>query len=1050
MDCPLTTFRWTPITLCLLLFLTLHSTTSADTTAPPAAPAASPDKAQPTPLIRAFRNDATLNDIVFATPKSGWAVGDRGVIWHTDDAGTTWRQQAAPVSCTLSAVFFVDSRRGWTVGGECQPYTNATRGEVLRTDDGGATWLRLPQPLLPLLTGVKFFDRDHGIAFGQSASHSPSGVFSTRDGGVNWQPLPSDDSGNWLAGDFLAPDAGAFAGPAGQIATLVRHKVVPSPLAASSLRSLRAMRLIAPAGGWAVGDGGLLLTTSDLGHSWQTPPANPLQRAGTTGPDNFDFQAVAALDRNIWIAGTPGTRIFHSSDNGNTWQSTPTGQTTPLRALSFIDSQHGWAAGALGSILTTHDGGKSWQPQRCGARRAALFAIFADPTDIPLELLADSGAVGGYIATVDLICTSADSAPASAGGARPHEAMLLAGAAATNTSWQFPLPPADLALSPADLLAALNRENDGRALHQLETHLVRQLRTWRPDVVVIPTGQQANPRQPLTPLIERLVAEAIESAADPNQHTELATDIGLAPWQVKKVYGVVAPGLRGEDSIDPTHFSPWLGTTLAVFASPARTLLFRAHTPPPEPIQLKLLTSRIETNPRARGLFNGITLAPGSEARRPQPDLPVQDFDALRRLAERRRNLEQLLQRTQGNAAWSAQVNQMLEGLSDDDTGHLLVELAEGYRKTGRLDLAADTYFLLARRTPDHPLVDPALTWLVQFYSSAEISHRLTTRASNNMRRESDVAQNAGPSHAIKQATALTPISATAPAPGLSRDDRFRRAAQLADYLKTARPALYADPSIRFAEVIAQRQLGFANPAKRLFLSLRQFPATNPWRQCAETEEWLEKPGDTPPAKKLGACRRAPNPPHLDGQLNDPFWDTADRLALRGENSPPRTNEADAKNAINPEVRLAHDNDFLYVAIRCPKAANVDYQTDDAPRPRDADLTQHDRVSVRLDIDRDYTTAFELTIDNRGWTNDACWGDATWDPTWYVATSADEKSWTIEAAIPLAELTPKPPAARDVWALAIRRTIPRTGYQTWSAAPPSDESPSQFGLLLFE
>ena len=112
-------------------------------------------------------------------------------------------------------------------------------------------------------------------------------------------------------------------------------------------------------------------------------------------------------------------------------------------------------------------------------------------------------------------------------------------------------------------------------------------------------------------------------------------------------------------------------------------------------------------------------------------------------------------------------------------------------------------------------------------------------------------------------------------------------------------------------------------------------------------------------------------------------------------------------------------------------------------------------MCLRFDIDRDYATAYELSVDHRGWTRDACWGDTTWNPNWYVAAADDADCWTAEAAIPLAELTDKPPAARDVWALAIRRTIPRTGYQTWSATASrgdaaSDDSPAQFGLLIFE
>jgi photosystem II stability/assembly factor-like uncharacterized protein len=1055
MDCHASTYQRRCLTHVAPFFFSLTTLTLADNTPPPPR-----DPTPPTPITRAFRNDAALNSIFFINQSTGWAVGDRGVIWHTDDAGATWRQQPSSVSCTLGGVFFIDAQSGWAVGGQCQPYASATRGVVLRTDDGGATWQRLPQPLLPSLVGVKFFDRDHGIAFGQSASYSPSGIYSTRDGGNTWQPLPAGSSSNWLAGDFLEPDAGAVAGPAGRIATLVRRKVVESPLAASSLRSFRAMRLVAPTGGWAVGDGGLLLTTSDLGHSWQTPTASLPE----TATEHFDFQAVAVAGSHVWIAGSPGTRIFHSADAGKTWQSIATGQTTPLGALHFINEQQGWAAGALGNILATHDGGQTWQTQRSGAGRAALLAIFANPADVPLELLADSGAADGYITAVDIVCTSADaqgevassrlSLSKSATGQRSREALLLAGAAAASTAWRFPLPAADLALEPTDLLAALNRENDGRAMQQIESHLICELRMWRPDVVVIPHGPTQTSNDPISALLEQAVARAVPAAADATLHPEFATDIGLPPWQVKKVYGLTSPGTRGEESIDPAHFSPWLGTTLAVFASPARTLLATANTTPFATCELKLLLSSNTHNTRARGIFSGISLTPGSEARRQQADLPAQDLDNLRRLAMRRRNVEQLLQRNQGNTAWSAQVNQMIDGLNNDDAGQLLVQLAEGYRKTGRLDLAADAYFLFARRTPDHPLVDPALTWLIQFYASSETAHRLSTTSASNTRALDANAGDVTASTGVQQTSALTAIAASSPpVSNLSHDDRLRRAAQLADYVKTARPALYAEPAIRFAEVTAQRQLGYANPAKRFFLSLRQLPETDPWRQCAAAEEWLDKPGNTPPTKKLATCRRASAPPHLDGKLDDAIWETADRILLHASDSPPRSGEGPGEG--NAEVRITHDDEFLYVAVHCLKAVNVDYQPDDNPRPHDADLTRYDRVSLKLDVDRDYTTAFELNVDSRGWTRDACNGDITWNPTWYVAAANDESSWTVEVAIPLAELVEKPPTARDVWALAIRRTIPRTGYQTWSAATTrgeaaSDDSPAQFGLLIFE
>jgi hypothetical protein len=899
-----------------------------------------------------------------------------------------------------------------------------------------------------MLNGVRFFDRDHGIAYGQSTPYSPSGVYSTRDAGATWQPLPSDAAGSWLAGDFLAPDTGAVAGPAGRIATLVRRKVVESPLTALSLRSFRAMRLVAPTGGWAVGDGGLLMTTADLGHSWQTPAASLPDSAA----DLFDFQAAAVAGSHVWIAGSPGTTIFHSADNGKTWQPVATNQTAPIHSLHFVDTQTGWAAGALGTILCTHDGGQTWQSQRAGAARAALLGLFANVADVPLELFAESGAADGYVAAIDIVAnsTGTDAEAASAAGHRTRESLLLAGAAATNASWRFPLPAADLALEPADLLAALNHENDGRAMQKIERHLVAEIRTWRPDVVVIPHGSKASTSEPFAAILEPIIARAVTAAADPAQHVELVSDAGLAPWQVKKVYGLAPPGTRGDESLDTGRFSPWLGATLCDFTTPSRSILFSSHTSPPETLQLKtLLDDTMPTN--TRGIFSGITLARGSDARRPQPELPAQDLDNLRRLATRRRMLEQLLERSQGNAAWGSQVNQMIDGLSDEDTGQLLIQLAEGYRKAGRLELAADTYFLFTRRAPDHPLVDPALTWLVQFYASSEISHRASTRSAANRR---VAATEASKDEDVKQATATLPINESAsPANGLTRDERLRRAAQLADYLKTVRPGVYADPAVRFAEVIAQRQLGFANPAKRYYLTLRQLPGSDPWRECAATEEWLDKPGDTPPPKKLATCRAASAPPNLDGKLDDPIWERADRLLLSASGSPPRAGEGLGEGLA--EVRITHDHEFLYVAVHCLKIENVDYPANNTARQRDADLTRFDRVALKLDVDRDYSTAYELTVDSRGWTHDELNGNTTWNPTWYVAAANDDSSWTVEAAIPLTELVDKPPAARDVWAVAVRRTIPRTGYQTWSSpkthgSSAADDSPSQFGLLIFE
>jgi photosystem II stability/assembly factor-like uncharacterized protein len=995
--------------------------------------------------------DASLADVTFADGLTGWAVGDRGVVWHTADGGTNWHLQTSGVTCNLTSVSFLDHLHGWIAGGGTQPYSDASRGVLLVTSDGGATWSELEQATLPAIARVKFFDAKRGIAAGGASALFPSGVFTTHDGGRTWQPLPSDAGGEWLAADFPDAETGAFAGAGGKFGTLMRRRVVNSPAAAASTRANRALRLKLPTEGWMVGDGGLVLLTHDLGSSWQTPPGELPDYVR----ENFDFQAIATAGPKVWIAGSPGTRVFSSADGGNSWTPNVTGQNAPLRALTFVDERTGYAVGDLGTILMTNDGGRNWQIQRRGGERAALLLALAGESAVPLELVGKFGAEQGYLTAVSLLRSELETA-----NGRSREALLLAGAAATNVAWQFPLPPDDHALKAEQVLLTLNRANDNRAAERLARYFVRQLRMWRPDVVV--THSIARPEiDPLSAFVEQTVDQALQAAADPNQFGDLAGGVGLAPWKVKKVYGVLPAGWRGEDRIMTGEFAPRLGATLADWVEPSRRIIHTTRGAAPEAVDLHCKTESLPLEaPDAREIFAGVRLPPGGDARRRLANLPSDDVDKLRRLATRRRQMRILIERSQGNAAWSAQVSHLTDELDPASAGALLYDLAEGYRAAGKLDLAADTYSLLARRQPDHPLVEPALRWLVQFYASGEAAERLADRDAKNYRpvpRE-ETAENAA--NSVIQANAVATMrAASAPVIGLSRDDRLKRAAALGQYLEQARPALYAEPTVRFPLVVAQRQLGFANPAQRYFLTLHSLPENDPWRRCGQTEEWFAKPNDSPPPKKLGNCRHATERPHLDGNLDEAFWEAADRLQLRRESEPAAESRSEAKaetdRIVHPTVRFAYDREFLYVAICCPKAKGLEYSPDDRPRPRDADLAAHDRVVVRLDVDRDYTTAYELAIDDRGWTHDACWNDATWNPTWFIAAATDDATWTVEAAVPLAQLVAEPPAAKHVWAASVVRTIPRVGDETrsdetWSGDATSGDSPERFGLLIFE
>ncbi len=161
------------------------------------------------------QSDAQLCDVTFVDAERGWAVGDRGVIWHTADSGRRWTLQASGVDCRLTAVRFLDERHGFAVGGRVKPYSQTTAGVLLETRDGGEHWQQDRKLLLPALRDLRFFDARRGCAVGERSALFPTGVFTTDDGGRSWSALAADNGQCWLAGDFSAPSSGVVVGRCG-------------------------------------------------------------------------------------------------------------------------------------------------------------------------------------------------------------------------------------------------------------------------------------------------------------------------------------------------------------------------------------------------------------------------------------------------------------------------------------------------------------------------------------------------------------------------------------------------------------------------------------------------------------------------------------------------------------------------------------------------------------------------------------------------------------------------------------------------------------------
>ena len=283
---------------------------------------------------------AWLRAVFFVDERRGWAVGGRGALLSTADGGRTWTPSKPPTEDNLRDAFFVDARTGWLVC-EREFYKLATKEEprsyLLKTEDGGATWARVEAAGADVdarLTGVRFAGHEHGWAFGEQGA-----LYATSDGGRTW----------------------------------ARQRV-------PTRRLLLGAHFQDARRGWLAGAGSTLLRTSDGGATWTPGHVAPQPPATVPQWPGVRFNAVAFVGAGRgWAAGSGGS-VYATSDGGRTWAAQSTGTEADLYDVKFLDEREGWAAGAAGTLIHTTDGGRTWAAEESGTRQTLERLFFAGAT----------------------------------------------------------------------------------------------------------------------------------------------------------------------------------------------------------------------------------------------------------------------------------------------------------------------------------------------------------------------------------------------------------------------------------------------------------------------------------------------------------------------------------------------------------------------------------------------------------------------------------------------------------------------------------------------
>jgi len=1004
-----------------------------------------------------YFEDCTLHAVHFINQKEGWAAGDDGVVWHTLNGGGLWERQKTGTRGSLRSIQFLNFDNGWIVGREELHESAGSVGVLLYTDDGGTRWQRLQTGNLPGLHTVKFVDPLHGFVVGDCTEQDPTGVYQTSDGGHTWKPLPGTRSSGWLAADFRDASSGVLAGAWNKIALVRDNTVVRTSIDKLGARNIRAIQLTGAKSedGVAVGEGGLVLFSDGAsGAEWKWPKMDGLS------PDllaSLDFHAVSCVGKHVWIAGRPGSVILHSPDRGGTWELLRTGQPLPLHAIQFVNEKDGWAAGEFGTVMITHDGGKSWQLGRRGAIRSAALCINARSANLPVDALARLGGDEGYLIAA-LRVTSPDSASAplvrASDPQRFAAATRLSAGAAGESLWQFPVPQHSSHLERTELMKSWDRLHADQAAEQLLRQLVLAMRMWQPDIIIT-DPPDSRPDMVLESIVSEAVREAYKRSVDPKQFPEQITSLGLPPCQAGKLYACWPQAKNAQVTLDTNRLSDRLESSPRDFAGPAAALLADPVQPLPSKRCFRLLAASLEGADQHTSLFQDVKLAPGGEARRKLEE--VADLTDTRRNAQAKlqalkRIIDTPIDGLGDPGKVLAQLGPGLDALPDYTAAPALCAIAQHFARNGQWTLAREAFLLMVSKYPGHPQTADAYRWLIRYGSSGEARHRYyvgqfaildqtTPRAPQGSGSDPGVQINGNTQPQLlggmeKDTTFM---------PRKLHPDELRQWHQAALDLEkplTAFGRVYsADPSLQFCLNASRRALGDFEGPRRWCTQFVADHADGPWREAALAELWLtSKQG--PPPLPLHQCTHLDEKPYLDGELTDACWRNLKPLPMK--DAAGKTLEQ-----FPTQVWLAHDDEFLYLALRCEHPADR-YVEPVKARSRDADLRPFDRVTLMLDLDRDFTTTFNLHVDQRGCVADDCWGDATWNPRWFVACKSDKTYWQIEAAIPLSELTTTRLSSDAVWAFNVVRTIPGRGVQAFSIPADATPRPEGMGLLKFE
>ncbi len=249
-------------------------------------------------------NKKNLKGSCFVNSKTGYAIGERGIVLKTENEGQSWTELNPFTTKFLNSVFFINENTGYTAGDS---------GAIYKTTNSGMNWISQTNYIKYNINSVYFINNVEGVAAGGNPENGRSFIYRTDDGGQSW------------------------------------YEVYDS----LSLGVLNSVDFMNEWEGIAAGNNGNVLYTFNRGESWI---------AGNITSENLN--SIDFLDgQNALITGSNGL-VYKTTNGGTSWITIVTGFYLDLNSVRFFYNQFAIAAGDRGTILVTNNGGFNWTAEQ--------------------------------------------------------------------------------------------------------------------------------------------------------------------------------------------------------------------------------------------------------------------------------------------------------------------------------------------------------------------------------------------------------------------------------------------------------------------------------------------------------------------------------------------------------------------------------------------------------------------------------------------------------------------------------------------------------------